>query len=320
MVLRALHLCSGYGGFELALRGIARTVCHVERDSYAAATLVARMDEARLDRAPIWSDLCTFDAVPWRGRVDIVTAGLPCQPFSAAGQRRGLDDERHLWPHARRIIAEVGPRFVFLENVPDVVRAGWLGGVLGDLAEVGFDAEWGLLSAAAVGAPHKRERFWLVAHHPSVRRGEWSECTQQAGLPANVEASGRLMAHASSSHGTPSERTGDSGTNTYGSGNGSRRPHDVADTQGARSTGRRQPCRVGKEHAAAGGVHRFPPRPDDTDGWADYIATGGPEPGVRRGTDGPPAWLADALHLGGNGLVPQCAREAWNQLTERLRR
>ena len=117
MVLHALHLCSGYGGFELALRGTARTVAHVERDAYAAATLVARMDEARLDRAPIWSDLTTFDARPWRGRVDIVTAGFPCQPFSAAGQQRGIDDDRWLWPAIARIINDVGPRFVVLENV-----------------------------------------------------------------------------------------------------------------------------------------------------------------------------------------------------------
>lgn len=167
MVLRALHLCSGYGGFELALRlaGIpARTVAHVERDSYAAATLVARMEEAHLDQAPVWSDLATFDAQAFAGRVDLVTAGLPCQPFSGAGKRRGLEDERHLWPHARRIIAEVGCRFVLLENVRDVVRAGWLAHVLADLADLGFDAEWGLLSAADVGAPHERKRFWLLAH------------------------------------------------------------------------------------------------------------------------------------------------------------
>lgn len=283
MVLRALHLCSGYGGFEIALRGIARTVCHVERDSYAAATLVARMDEARLDRAPIWSDLVTFDGSAWRGRVDIVTAGLPCQPFSAAGQRRGLDDERHLWPHARRIIAEVGPRYVFLENVPDVVRAGWLGGVLGDLAEMGFDAEWGLLSASAVGAPHKRERFWLVAHHAGFRRGEWSDGAQPTGLSAHVEAGGSLVAH------TPDTR------------------RDVWNGPAAWH-------RRGKPQD-----HRYPPRPDDTDGWVDYIAQGGPEPGIRRSPNGPPAWLADALHLGGNGLVPQCARTAWDHLTERLR-
>lgn len=301
--LAALHLCSGYGGFELALRGIARTVCHVERDSYAAATLVARMEESQLDQAPIWDDLATFDGRPWCGRVDIVTAGFPCQPFSAAGRRAGVDDDRWLWPEIARIIGDVRPHFCFLENVPGVVRHG-LPYVLTDLAKLGFDAEWGLLSAAGVGAPHKRERWWLVAHHAGVGRHEWGDGTQQ-----------RLVAYSTSSHGTPSECTGDSGSNTDGGGHGARWSHDVADTSGERRvSGKRSAARHWWPEPQD---HRFPPRPDDIDGWADYIATGGPEPGVRRGADGPSAWLADALHLGGNGLVPQCAREAWRLLTKR---
>ena len=150
MVLPAVHLCSGYAGMELALRGIARTVAHVERDAYAAATLVARMEAQELDQAPVWSDLCTFDARAWRGRVALITAGFPCQPFSSAGRKLGTDDDRWLWPEIARIIRDMEPEYVFLENVPGVVRAG-LAHVLGDLAELGFDAEWGLLAASAVG-------------------------------------------------------------------------------------------------------------------------------------------------------------------------
>ncbi len=140
MALRALCLFDGYGGFELGwkLAGAdVRTVARVERDSHAAATLVARMDEATLARAPVWDDVTTFDGVPWRGRVDLVTAGFNCQPFSAAGQRRGVDDERWLWPDIARIIADVGPRYVFLENVTGLVRAG-LPHILADLADLGF--------------------------------------------------------------------------------------------------------------------------------------------------------------------------------------
>ena len=141
MALRALHLCSGYGGFELALRSVARvrTVAHVERDAYAAAVLVERMGQARLDQAPVWDDLVTFDGGPWRGRVDLITAGFPCQPFSSAGRQRGVDDDRWLWPDIARIIRDVGPRFVLLENVPQLVRLG-LPHVLADLADLGFDA------------------------------------------------------------------------------------------------------------------------------------------------------------------------------------
>ena len=165
MVVRtALCLCDGYGGFELGLRehGI-RTVARVEQDSYAAAVLVERMETARLDKAPVWDDLTTFDGSAWRGRVDLITAGFPCQPFSAAGQRKGVDDDRWLWPAIGRIIRDVGPSLVFLENVPGLVQHG-LPHVLADLADLGFDAEWGLFSAADVGAPHRRQRFWLLAH------------------------------------------------------------------------------------------------------------------------------------------------------------
>jgi len=158
-----LELCAGYGGFSLALRGIARAVCFVERDAYAAATLVARMAETRLDQAPIWDDLATFDGRPWRGRVDLISAGFPCQPFSAAGQRRGIVDDRWLWPDIERIIRDVEPGYVFLENVPGVVAHG-LPEICHSLADLGFDAEWALYSAADVGATHRRQRFWLVGH------------------------------------------------------------------------------------------------------------------------------------------------------------
>ena len=105
--LFGLSLCSGAGGIDLgltlALPGY-RTVGHVERETYAAATLVARMADAALDQAVIWDDIASFDGKPWRGAVDIVSAGYPCQPFSVAGKRRGADDPRHLWPQVARIL------------------------------------------------------------------------------------------------------------------------------------------------------------------------------------------------------------------------
>ena len=126
--LFGLSLCSGAGGIDLGL-AIAipgyRAVGHVERETFAAATLVARMEDASLDHAVVWDDVATFDGRPWRGAVDIVTAGYPCQPFSVAGKRRGADDPRHLWPHVARIIGEVEPPFVFLENVAHHLRLGF---------------------------------------------------------------------------------------------------------------------------------------------------------------------------------------------------
>ena len=117
--LFGLSLCSGAGGLDLGLT-IAipgyRTLGYVERDSFAAAILVARMENAALDQAVVWDDVGTFDGRPWRGAVDFLSAGYPCQPFSVAGKRLGADDPRHLWPHVARIIGEVEPPFVFLER------------------------------------------------------------------------------------------------------------------------------------------------------------------------------------------------------------
>jgi len=116
--LFGLSLCSGAGGLDLGL-AIAepgyRTVGYVERDAFAAAVLVARMEDAALDQAVVWDDLASFDGKPWRGAVDLLCAGYPCQPFSIAGKRRGADDPRHLWPHVARVIGECQPRFVFLD-------------------------------------------------------------------------------------------------------------------------------------------------------------------------------------------------------------
>ncbi|MBA3911685.1 MAG: DNA cytosine methyltransferase [Rhodobacter sp.] len=168
--LFGLSLCSGAGGLDLGLT-IAipgyRAVGHVERETFAAATLVARMEDASLDQAVVWDDVGTFDGRPWRGAVDIVTAGYPCQPFSVAGKRRGADDPRHLWPHVARIIGEVEPPFVFLENVAHHLRLGFPE-VASGLVGMGYRLAAGLFTAAEVGAPHKRERLFILA----IREGD----------------------------------------------------------------------------------------------------------------------------------------------------
>ncbi len=300
MALHALHLCSGYGGFELALRlaGIpARTVCHVERDAHAAAALVARMEDEALDRAPIWDDIETFDGRAWRGRVDIVTAGFPCQPFSAAGQRRGTEDERWLWPDIARIVRDVGPEYVLLENVTQLVRYG-LPYVLSDLAALGFDAEWGCLPASAVGAPHRRERWWCLAWMADA-----AGVGRQADHPAHAAGPPRL---ARPSHGSGAVADADSQRGVAGDGTTS----EIQRVWGAGI----QSVRRGLG---------WPPHRDDTDGWRQWIDAGGPQPVLRGDANGArrrmdrPREIADRLHLGGNGLVPQCAAEAFRRLWER---
>ena len=162
--MNELHLFAGAGGGILAGQLLGhRTVCAVEWEPYAQAVLVARQNDGTFPPFPIWDDVQTFDGRPWNGIVDIVAGGFPCQDISVAGNGAGLDGERSgMWHHMARIICEVRPRYVLVENSPALTSRG-LGRVLADLAALGFDAQWGVLGASDVGAPHKRERIWIVA-------------------------------------------------------------------------------------------------------------------------------------------------------------
>ncbi|WP_370624669.1 DNA cytosine methyltransferase [Polynucleobacter sp. AP-RePozz3-80-G7] len=147
-----------------------RTVCAVEWEPYPASVLCARQNEGFFPPFPIWDDVQTFDGKPWRGIVDVISGGFPCQDISAAGNGAGITGNRSsMWKHMARIIGEVRPQYVFVENSPMLTSRG-LGVVLGDLASMGFDAEWGVLSAADVGANHLRERIWILAHSNGKRR------------------------------------------------------------------------------------------------------------------------------------------------------
>jgi len=171
--MNELSLFTGYGGFSLGLRlaGLdVRTVGYVEIDPYCQAVIQQRILDGFLDDAPIFPDIRAFDGTQYRGLVDIITAGFPCQPHSVAGQRRGAEDERNLWPDTLRIIREVGPRFAVLENVPGLlVEPGYAGTVVGELAEAGYDCIWDCVSAAEVGAPHLRYRWWCLAYPAGSR-------------------------------------------------------------------------------------------------------------------------------------------------------
>lgn len=144
-----------------------RTVCAVERNAYAAQVLAQRQNDRVLEPFPIWSDVCSFDGKPWRGIVDVVSGGFPCQDISAAGKGAGIEGEKSgLWKHMARIIDEVRPRFVFVENSPLLVSRG-LVRILGDLASMGFDAKWGIMGAVDAGLHHNRKRLWIVAYTDS---------------------------------------------------------------------------------------------------------------------------------------------------------
>lgn len=164
-VLNELGLFAGIGGGILGLSPHCRTICAVENGAYPTAVLVSRQNDGQLPPFPIWDDIRSFDGTPWRGVVDIVSGGFPCQDISVAGTGAGLAGSRSgLWFEMLRIIGEVEPRFVFIENSP-CLRGRGLGTVLEGLASLGFDAEWTCISAAEVGAPHKRDRMWILAAH-----------------------------------------------------------------------------------------------------------------------------------------------------------
>jgi len=178
-ILTNLSLFSGVGGLDLGGKwtGRIKTVCYVEKDPYAQAVLMSRIRDGRLDDAPIWDDVTTFDGKEWRGKADIISGGFPCPDLSVAGRRAGIVEGTRsgLWFHFARIICEVQPLFVLVENVPGLLssKCGGLGIVLRSLAEMGYDAKWRVISAVEVGAPHLRKRVWIVANARQKLRGSW---------------------------------------------------------------------------------------------------------------------------------------------------
>jgi site-specific DNA-cytosine methylase len=166
-----ISFCSGYGGIErgLDLAGVEhRVIAYVEIEAFAIANLVSKMESGELDTAPIWTDLKTFPAHLFRGAVDIITGGYPCQPFSAAGQRKGEDDPRHLWPTIREHVKTIRPDRCFFENVEGHISLG-LSSVISDLEEDGYAATWGIFSAREVGAAHQRKRVYILAYSQGER-------------------------------------------------------------------------------------------------------------------------------------------------------
>ena len=314
----ALHIaCPGY-----------RTVCYVERESYAAATLVARMEDAALDTAPVWDDITTFDGRPWRGTVDILTGGYPCQPFSVAGKRKGAEDPRHLWPHFARIIAECHPEWVFLENVANHINLGYRE-VRGELEGLGYGVTEGLFTAAEVGAPHKRQRLFILARRNQLADTEGQREREPADQ-TDALATGRKtrdesgdqsrdVAHAPGKQRQQTERRQSPVCRSEPCG------RDVADTAGAGLEGNEQPRACAAEttgaqsHGSIGKFCRvFPPGPDDLGGWQDYLRSAPQlEPSLCRGADGL-AHRVDRLRLCGNGVVPLVAAHAFRILAARF--
>jgi DNA (cytosine-5)-methyltransferase 1 len=309
-VLNGLDLFSGIGGLTLALGPWVRPVAYCEIDAYARAVLLSRMQSEQLPVAPIWDDVRELRARDLRYGIDIVYGGFPCQDLSVAGRGAGLAGERSgLFFEIARLVGELRPRFVFLENVP-AIRSRGADVVAGRLAELGYDCRWDVLSAFDVGAPHLRERWWMLAFNADrkhegalagVRRGPAAE-------PRRARHQLRPYAHGDGCEGFAELQLvadaecprleGRSGQRV----SGSRRP-PVEPPGGCSTVGYTNDERLEIREQGDAGEREAP---FGASWWAV-------EPDVGRVAHGVPKRV-DRLRALGNAVVPAQAREAFARL------
>ena len=293
--MNELALFAGAGGGILGGKLLGwRTVCAVEWEAYAASVLCARQNDGALPAFPIWDDVRTFDGRPWRGIVDVVSGGFPCQDISAAGKGAGIEGERSgMWTEMARIIGEVRPRFAFVENSPMLTSRG-LGRVLGDLAALGYDARWGVLGAVDAGAPHKRDRIWIVADARRITTRADTDIQREVEKPKRSDFA-VIRSDVSN-----------------------------ADYRGHRRWEQQPQCSEGAGHvadgifdtASAGLSHwaREPLGQPSQDAQPERSTWWATEPDLGRVAHGVAARL-DRLKAIGNGQVPAVAALAWEMLT-----
>lgn len=341
--MRTLHLCAGQGGGLLADLILGHTIVGaVEYDPFAQRVLRARQASGHLPAFPIHDNVRTFDGRSWRGAVDVVAGGIPCQGFSGAGKQLGADDPRNLWPDALRILRETRAPWFFFENVANLTSFDYWGVILQDLAAAGYDARWCVLSAGDVGAPHLRKRVWLLATDTDAFR------VADAGIVGcngwtGEQGAGRQEAQ----RGEAFDYAGDSGQScAVADANGLRNENrvrlpevgrsDLPDADGGGGSvtvraggpvgdpsGAGLPQRQGQDgeraHAAAtgaGGRHAQPDVGRMADGLADRLDRPGwwsVERGLPRVAGKQPG-RDDRLRGLGNGQVALCAAAAWKLL------
>ncbi len=274
-----ISLYTGGGGLDLGFRLAnpdAVPLLYVERELPPAALVVDHIKAGLLDEAPVWADTGTLDCKPFADKVDWIIGGFPCQPWSVAGGQAGLDDERWLWPHIREILRTVQPRGAFFENVPGLLRGG-LGPILGDLAALGFDAEWISLRASDVGAPHRRERVFILAYGAGQRleRQRPAEISPGDTAPLTPNSSSETLAYSTSLISERVER--EKATDGKPEKTIRDRSRNLGNADESRLEGWQQP--VGQR---AYERPSWPPGPSDTDAWAEVL-TERPDPAPAVG-------------------------------------
>ena len=289
-------LFTGIGGLDIALESCGITpLWQVEVDPFCNSVLERHWPDVRR-----YTDIRAID---WSGvqRPGILCGGFPCQPFSVAGQNRGADDERNMWPETYRAVRELRPRYVFLENVTGLLAHRYFGRILGDLAEGGYDAVWDTFTAAEVGAPHKRERLFILAYarHQHEHIQQRSLRSEPAGERREMEHAAIDIRRAPRDDGPePSDGAGD---------------RDVADAGTARSEEPTEALQTGGHLVGS----PFPPGPDDRDAWARVLAeVPEAEPALCRvATEFPDR--THRLKALGNAVVPAQGAWAFRQLWQR---
>ena len=317
--MNELALFAGAGGGILGGHLLGwRTVCAVEWEAYPASVLCARQNDKILPTFPIWDDVQTFDGNPWRGIVDVVSGGFPCQDISSAGGGAGITGERSsMWKHMARIIGEVQPRYCFVENSPMLTSRG-LGTVLGDLATMGFNAEWGVLSAADVGANHQRERIWIVGKNTKQprlfpyalhNRDGWGK-QQLESIKKKIDVSNSSSKRGEWISTIQTDRC-NRGINGENNAINAKEPTSLAEVSNVANT------------TSINAQNQFNNERESSERFASSCNEYGNktyweiEPNVGRVAHGL-ASRVDRLKAIGNGQVPLCAATAWRLLKERL--
>ena len=298
--MNELALFAGAGGGILGGHLLGwRTVCAVEWEPYPASVLCARQNDTLLPPFPIWDDICTFDGKPWAGIVDVVSGGFPCQDISSAGGGAGITGSRSgLWKEMARIIGEVRPRYAFIENSPMLTLRG-LDTVLSDLAAMGFDANWGVVSAADVGAPHLRERIWIVANATGAGRAARSIC-DKGNDGCKIKSRGAVIFAESGQTPAPLAHSNSNGKSVSTVNAEQVCKPDMAHSNSSQRQGNKRAEREQPTHSNTCGA-----------GWWAS------EPNVGRVVNGMGARV-DRLKAIGNGQVPAVAATAFRLLTEDL--
>jgi DNA (cytosine-5)-methyltransferase 1 len=291
-----IGLCAGYGGIELGLKRAIpnlRTIALCEVEAFAIANLVAKMESGQLEPAPIWPNLKTFPWESFRDRVDILTGGYPCQPFSAAGKRQGADDPRHLWPYIARGIRILQPRICFFENVEGHISLG-LSDVIEDLAGMGYRTTWGIFSASECGAPHQRKRVFIMA----VASGFGGAAGISGSFPRHEGQSGE---------------SDDSGGEAAWPSRPNERQHRWEPPRVVENTGHKRQAKQQID----------PDRTEQSDIWQTQPPMGGNPDGSSGRMDYAQLCVScdnrtDELRLLGNGVVPATAELAYRTLAREL--